>query len=51
MKAWDEGGDLQTLVTADKDISTHLTREQIAQVFDLKTYLRNVPAIFARVFG
>ena len=50
MKAWDEGGDLQSLVSADQDISTHLTSEQIDQVFALDTYLRNVGAIFARVF-
>jgi adenylosuccinate lyase len=50
MKAWDEGGDLQTLVTADKDISPILNAEQIAKVFTFDTYLRNVPAVFARVF-
>jgi adenylosuccinate lyase len=51
LKAWDEGGDLQTLAAADKDISAHLTREQIDRVFSLKTYLRNVDKVFARVFG
>ena len=51
MEAWDEGKDLQTLVTGDRDITTHLSKEQIDRVFDLDTYLRNVDAIFARVFA
>ena len=51
MTAWDEGGDLKSLVSADQDISGHLSKEQIDRVFSLETYLRNVDAIFARVFG
>jgi len=51
MKAWDEGGELQSLVSADKDISTNLSKTQISAVFSLDTYLRNVDAIFSRVFG
>jgi adenylosuccinate lyase len=51
MKTWDEGGDFHSLVSADKEIRAHLSEEQIARVFSLDTYLRNVAAIFARVFG
>ena len=51
MKAWDQGGELQTLVSADKDISAHLSKEQIDRVFSLDTYLRNVDKVFTRVFG
>jgi len=50
MKTWDEGGDFQALVSADKEIRAHLSEEQIARVFSLETYLRNVDTIFARVF-
>ena len=50
MKAWDQGGDLQSLSLADKDISGRLSKEQIDRVFSLDTYLRNVDAVFARVF-
>ena len=50
MKAWDEGGELQSLSSADKDISARLSREQIDRVFSLDTYLRNIDAVFARVF-
>jgi adenylosuccinate lyase len=51
MKTWDEGGDFHSLVSADKEIRAHLSEEQIARVFSLNTYLRNVDAVFARVFG
>ena len=50
MKVWDEGGDYQDLVTKDADISSHLSAEEIARVFDLKYYMRNVDKVFARVF-
>jgi len=51
MKVWDGGGDFQSLVSADKEIRAHLSADQIARVFSLDTYLRNVDKIFARVFG
>jgi adenylosuccinate lyase len=51
MKAWDVGGDLKSLVATDHDIAGHLSQEQIDRVFSLDTYLRNVNAVFARVFG
>ncbi len=50
MKVWDEGGVYKDLVENDADISSHLTNEEIAQVFDLKYYLRNVDKVFKRVF-
>ena len=50
MKAWDQGGDFKSLVLADQEIRAHLTVEQIAHVFSVDTYLRNVDKIFARVF-
>src|SRR5947209_20532801 len=42
MKTWDEDGDFETSVLADKDITVKLPAEQIAKVFSLDTYLRNV---------
>ena len=50
MKAWDEGGDLKTLVLADKEIRAHLSEDQISRVFSFDSYLRNVDKVFARVF-
>jgi len=50
MKAWDEGQDLRTLVSSDKEITALLSADKIDRVFSLDTYLRNVDQIFARVF-
>jgi adenylosuccinate lyase len=51
MKTWDEARDFKTLVLADKEIRAHLSEAEIARVFSLSTYLRNVDQVFARVFG
>ena len=51
MKVWDEGGDYAELVKNDADISSQLSAEEIARVFDLKHYLRNVGKVFDRVFS
>jgi adenylosuccinate lyase len=51
MKVWDEGGDFQTLVSADPDIRQHLSPARIKSAFSLDTYLRNVDVVFERVFG
>ena len=51
MKASDDGGDFRSLVLADKEIRAHLSEEQIARVFSVNAYLRNVDAVFERVFG
>jgi len=51
MKAWDNGSDLRSAVSMDEEIRAHLSEDQIARVFSLDTYLRNVDAIFGRVFG
>ncbi len=50
MKVWDEGGEYKELVTNDADISSHLSSEEIARVFDLGHYLRNVGRVYERVF-
>lgn len=51
MKVWDEGGEYRELVMNDADISSRLSSEEIARVFDLKHYLRNVDKVFSRVFN
>ncbi len=51
MKVWDEGGTFKDRVENDGDIALHLTKDEISKVFDLKHYLRNVGAVFERVFG
>ncbi len=51
MKVWDEGGEYEDLLKKDADISSHLSMEEIARVFDLRHYMRNVDRVFSRVFG
>ncbi len=50
MKVWDEGGEYEELLKNDADISSHLSVEEIARVFDVRHYLRNVDKVFSRVF-
>jgi len=51
LKGWDEGQELKALVSADEDIMSRLSAEDIDRVFSLDTYLRNVDKVFARVFA
>ena len=51
MRTWDEGGDFRARVLEDEGIAAHLPREAVEEVFSLDHYLRNVDAVFARVFG
>ena len=51
MKVWDEGGEYKDLIMRDADVSSRLSEEEIARVFDVRHYLRNVEKVFARVFG
>jgi adenylosuccinate lyase len=51
MKVWDENENFQELLKKDGDITSHLSSEEIDGVFSFDTYLRNVDAIFDRVFG
>lgn len=50
MKAWEEGRDFKEIVLQDSNIKSHLTLDQIEEVFDLKRHLSNVDYIFKRVF-
>ena len=51
MKVWDEGGEYKQLVADDADITSKLSADEIAKVFDLRHYMRNVDKVFERVFG
>ena len=50
MLAWENGEDFRKLVDADPDITRVLSSTEISAAFDLARHLRNVDAIFARVF-
>jgi adenylosuccinate lyase len=51
MKVWDEGADFQQLLKNDADVSKHLSPAEIEAAFGFESYLRNVDAIFDRVFS
>lgn len=50
MRCWQEEGDFQAAVTADEEIAKYLTRGQIQASFAVERQLKNVGAIFDRVF-
>ena len=51
MKVWDQNENFQELLQQDADIKSHLSAEEIEGLFKFDTYLRNVDAIFDRVFA
>jgi len=50
MRAFHEQKDFKSLLLQDPDLARVLTREEIERAFDLNDQLRNVDAIFDRVF-
>jgi adenylosuccinate lyase len=51
MRAFHEQKDFKSLLLADPDLTKVLGREEIERAFDLNDQLRNVDAIFDRVFN
>jgi adenylosuccinate lyase len=51
MRAWESGGDFRQSIQGDTEIGRYLSVTQLAHVFDVKRQLRNVDAIFDRVFS
>jgi len=51
MRAWEEGLNFRELVSKDTNITSRVKPEAIRRAFDLKRQLRNIDAIFARVFS
>jgi adenylosuccinate lyase len=51
MRAWKEGLNFRELVTQDRILTERVPSKIIDRAFDLKRQLRNIDAIFARVFG
>jgi adenylosuccinate lyase len=50
MRSFHEQSDFQGLVAADRDVAACLSPNDLARAFDLGAQLRNVDAIFERVF-
>jgi adenylosuccinate lyase len=51
MRSFAEHADFKSLLLADADVTKVLPRDAIDEAFDLSSQLRNVDAIFARVFA
>ena len=51
MKVWQEGKDFATELSADADITPHLSQDTIHALFDMQYHTKHVDTIFARVFG
>ncbi len=49
MACWEGKGDFKKLLLADKDVSKHLSVDEVAELFDVGYYLRNVDKVFKRV--
>jgi adenylosuccinate lyase len=50
MRAFHEQRDFKALLLADADVTAVLAPPEIEKAFDLDVQLRNVDAVFARVF-
>jgi adenylosuccinate lyase len=51
MRMYEEGVDFRTALSQDRELGKLMTPEEIAACFSLDEHLRNVDAIFERVFG
>jgi adenylosuccinate lyase len=51
MKAWFEALDYKELLLQNPEVMAQFTPEELDQCFTLEYYLKQVPAIFERVFG
>jgi adenylosuccinate lyase len=49
MQAWSEQRGLQLLAEADPAVTQHLSKDEIAEAFDLNHHMRQVDVLFARV--
>ncbi|MEO8127194.1 MAG: adenylosuccinate lyase [Bryobacteraceae bacterium] len=50
MQAWKDESDFRKAILEDPEVLAHLTADQIHESFSLDRQLRNIDAIFARVF-
>ena len=50
MEAWESEGDFRAVIEADPEIAKLVSREKLAETFSVERQLRNVDAIFVRVF-
>jgi adenylosuccinate lyase len=51
LKSWQDDADFRQIIQQDSNIARYLSAAQLSQTFDAKRQLRNVDAIFNRVFA
>lgn len=51
MKVWNEGGQLQDHLLQDQDVTKHLKRNELTELFDMGYHTKHVDTIFKRVFN
>ncbi|MCK5540486.1 MAG: adenylosuccinate lyase [Deltaproteobacteria bacterium] len=51
MQAFNDGGSFKEYLIKDKDVAKYLSASEIEEKFSLEHHMRQVPVIFARVFG
>ncbi len=51
MKAWEEGRDLEEILSEDSEVMSLISRSELEKIFDLGYHLKHVDTIFEQVFG
>jgi len=51
MKSWEEGLEFQSLLQQDSTVAQYLSPEDLASIFNVNNFLKNLDFIFNRVFG
>ncbi|MBW1721782.1 MAG: adenylosuccinate lyase [Deltaproteobacteria bacterium] len=51
LQVWETGRDFKSLLLEDAEITKHLSKEDIEEVFSIDYHLKHVDDIFKRVFG
>jgi adenylosuccinate lyase len=51
MESWSKGVSFVDLLKADSEVSSHVSDAALEDMFDLGYHIKNVDAIFKRVFG
>ncbi len=51
MKSWEDGLEFQALLQSDPEVTKYLKDEDLASIFNVNNFLKNLDFIFSRVFG
>lgn len=51
MKSWEEGLEFKELLIKDKEVAQYLQEKDLAKIFNVNNFLKNLDFIFNRVFG